>query len=78
MLHLTISIIIGVNPPAWEAPVGMDWFIGDCNPVSIAIGYGDWATNTEGPHPGLDLPLMMSISTLHWHQMDVSLGNGPR
>lgn len=54
MLHLTISIIIGVNPPAWEAPVGMDWFIGDCNPVSIAIGYGDWATNTEGPHPGLD------------------------
>ncbi|HOP26051.1 MAG TPA: T9SS type A sorting domain-containing protein [Candidatus Sabulitectum sp.] len=54
MLHLTISLLISVNPPAWEAPVELDWFIGDCNPVSMAIGFGDWATNTEGPHPGLD------------------------
>jgi len=43
-----------VSPPPWESPVPPVWpFAGGAIP-GVAIGYGDWCSRTEGPHPGID------------------------
>jgi len=55
LASLAMIITVDVSPPAWENPLSLDWpFVGG-SVRSIAIGYGDWATASEGPHPGIDI-----------------------
>ena len=50
-----LSILLTLaSPPSWENPVPLVWPFADGVIRSVDIGYGDWATSSEGPHPGID------------------------
>jgi len=54
ILSIFSILLTLASPPSWEPPVSLVWPFADGAIRSVDIGYGDWATSSEGPHPGID------------------------
>ncbi len=54
LLYACISVLTVTLPPLYENPVPLEWPFADGIARSMPIGYGDWCTGSQGPHPGID------------------------